>query len=147
MNTDSSALEEFFARVEQAFRFLEEEYGLVKQSSVGVTSANPFRVRYESATTAVLIEGVSWGSATVVSVGRKDARPEINFELVPLWTLARLEGAGHEVALNVLGQSAQIEASAAALPRLAMPALHGDFSHIDAARSYLEERVRKASKA
>jgi hypothetical protein len=147
MNTISPSLTEFFARAERAFRFLEDEYGFVKQSSSATAYGNPFHVLYENPTTAVIIEGVSWGSAAIAYVGRKGGRSGINFELVPLWTLARLEGAGREDALTVPGQAAQIEASAAALPRLARAALQGEFAAIDAARTYLEERVREASKA
>jgi hypothetical protein len=147
MNTVDTPLDEFFAESELAFRFLEEQYGFVKQSSAMTSHPNPFTVRYENASTAVMIEGVSWGSGAVVSVGKKEGRPGPSFELVPLWTIARLEGAGQEEALTVQGQSAQMKASAAALPRLAGAALRGDFSVIEAARNYLEERLLKASKA
>ncbi len=147
MNAVNPSLDEFFAQTEQAFRFLEDEYAFVKRSSEAAPYANPFNVRYENATTAVMIEGVSWGSAAILSVGPRNGRPGTNFELVPLWTLARLEGAGREDALTVPGQSAQIKASAAALVRLAGAALQGDFSAVDAARTYLEERMRQASKA
>ena len=146
MNTASPPLDEFFIQAEIAFRFLEDEYGFVRQSLATTLHSNPFTLRYENAATAVVIEGVSWGSAAVVSVGRKGGRPGNKFELVPLWTLARLEGEGNEKVLTVEGQVAQLGASAAALPRLAGAALKGDFSAIDAARAYLEERVLKASK-
>ena len=146
MNATSPSLEEFFVQAEKAFRFLEDEYGCVKQSSAASLHPNPFAVRYENALTAVVVEGVNWGSAAIVSVGRKGGRPGTSFELVPLWTLARLEAEGNENALTVEGQVAQLQASAAALPRLAGPALQGDFSAIEAARAYLEARVLKASK-
>jgi hypothetical protein len=145
MNTTNPSLAEFLDQVANAFRYLELEYGFVKQASTTVPNANPFQLRYENDTTAVVIEGVSWGTAAIASVGKKGARSGTSFELVPLWTLARLEGAADEVALQAPGQAAQIEASAEALPRLAKSALLGDFSTIDAARCYLEERVRKAT--
>jgi hypothetical protein len=147
MSTASPPLDEFFVQAEMAFRFLEEGYGFVKQSSTASLHPNPFTVRYENAVAAVVIEGVSWGSGAIVSIGRKGAKPGNTFELVPLWTLARLEGDGSESALEVAGQVAQLRASAAALPRLAGAALQGDFSAIEAARAYLEERVLKASRS
>jgi hypothetical protein len=146
MNTTSPSLEEFLARVEYAFRFLLSEYGFAKTTSSTALRPQPFQLRYENATTAVLVEGQSWGTAAIVSIGKKDARPEGNFELVPLWTLARLKGADHEAALHVPGQLAQIEANAVALRGLAEAALQGDFSAVEAARTYLEERVRKATR-
>jgi hypothetical protein len=145
MNATSPSLEEFLVQAEMAFRFLEDEYGCVKQSSAASLHPNPFSVRYENALTAVVVEGVNWGSAAIVSVGKKGGRPGNIHELVPLWTLARLEAEGKENALTVAGQFAQLQASAAALQRLAGPALQGDFAAIEAARAYLEEHVPKAS--
>ena len=146
MNTFSPSSDQFLTTAEHAFSFLASEYGFAKAASNATPIPQSFRLRFENATTAVLVEGQGWGTAATVSIGRKNARPEGNFELVPLWTLARLKGAEHEAALHIPGQIAQIEANAAALRSLAGSALLGDFSAVEVARTYLEERVRKAAR-
>ncbi len=146
MNTLNPSLQEFTARAKQLFGFLASEYGFSESPSDAVPGAQPFQLRYENETTAVLIEGQSWGTAATVSIGEKNAKRKSDFDLVPLWTLARLRGAEHEASLHISGQLAQLEANAVALQSLAGAALWGDFSAVEAGRAYLEDRVRKATR-
>jgi hypothetical protein len=147
MNTLTPSPDEFLTQARQAFGFLSPEYGFAETTpSAPPLTDKQFRLRYENATTAVLIEGQSWGTTATVSIGEKDLQQESSFALVPLWTIARLKGAEHEAALQKPGQLAQIEASAAVLRSLAGEALQGKFSEVEAARNYLEERVRHATR-
>jgi hypothetical protein len=147
MNSLSPSPEEFLTQTKQAFGFLVCEYGFTEVTSDPALRGQPFRLRYENLTTAVLIEGQSWGSAATVSIGEKNVGQDGSFHLVPLWSLARLNGAEHEAALHVPGQLAQIEANAAALRSVAVEALQGNFSAVKTARYYLEERVRQATRS
>ena len=145
MNTPNPSLAEFLAKAEEMFDFLTCEYGFERISHGAAQSSQPYQLRYENATTAVLVEGLSWGTAATVWIGKKGARQGSDFALVPLWTLARMKSEQQAADLQVLGQHAQLQANAIALRNLAAAALQGEFSAVDTARIYLKERVRKAT--
>jgi len=146
MPSKRPSLTEFADHVRKAFGYLAAEYGFAEVNLASAQLPQPFYVLFENATTAVLVEGQSWGTAATTYVGRKGARPGNDFALVPLWTIARLTNPTQEQDLEQPGQLAQVSASAAALRRLAEPALYGEFTVLSAAQAYLLERVRKASR-
>lgn len=140
--TTPPPLAEFRSTVREAFAFLVKEYGFSEVLPRGQSQGNAFEVAFTNSTTTVLVEGISWGTAAMVWVGSRDATRNADFEMVPLWAMARVTSPADEQSLSVVGQIEQVKANAQLLEKLALPALRGEFSSLEAPRRFLLDRVR-----
>lgn len=140
--TTPPSQDEFVAVVREAFAFLAKTYGFAEQPARAGAEGNAFAVTFKNDTTSVVVEGISWGTATMVWVGPRNATQNADFERVPLWAMARTASPSDEASLSVVGQIEQVKANAELLEKLALPALRGDFSCLEAPRRFLLDRVR-----
>lgn len=134
--------EGFFRIVRDAFRFLETEHGFRELSREEGDNANEFSINYENDTTKVYVEGISWGTAAMAWFGPKGAKAGNDFDLVPVWAVAKMLDPEVFDGISQGGQIEQIKANAAAITNIGQPVLEGDFSILEPARKFLIDRVR-----
>jgi hypothetical protein len=115
-------LQEFLDAARWSFRFL-ERMGFAEEDLPVRRNQNPYELRYVSATTRVVVEGIDWGFSITARLGPRDE------ELVDLLTVVRLrdpEAAEHYAAAK--GRDKQLRLFAEAVRCYGDDMLAGDFT-------------------
>lgn len=139
--------DEFRARAREAFAFLTREFGFREEPVPRRGFHNPVAVWYANETTRVVVEGIHWGFASRVALGRA-GDPE-RFENFDLEDLVAVRSPGSE-ATDASGDGAQLgqlPGLAAQLRELGADVLAGDFAVFPALRARVDRRAAERRQA
>jgi hypothetical protein len=137
--TESPALIEFQEAARDAFGYLGREFAFRElEPPEKYLEVNPFIVWFANATTLVRVEGINWGFAAQVLLGRADAEDGWH-DTVPLWAVIKHRRPElYEEVTRSAGQLGDIRLYARALRETAGDVLRGNFGVFAAARAIVE---------
>jgi hypothetical protein len=136
MNRQES-IKHFQSKIRELFGFLPLEYGFVE-----LPPKSHHELVYQSASIAIEVRGVSWGTATEVHIRPLKDIPVSQIVAVPLWSIIQVHHPElYEAFSAVSGQIPQAEASAKIIREIFPTLLSGDTSLLAAPRTFLENRV------
>jgi hypothetical protein len=140
--TKSPSAIEFKEAVRDAFGYLRRDFAFREvEPPAKHVEVNPFFVGFANATTLVQIEGINYGFAAQVILGRADA-PDAWEATVPLWAIIKHRRPDlYEDTFRSPDQLGDIRVHARALREAADDVLRGDFRVFDAARAILDAQM------
>lgn len=140
-------VDEFKLYCAEQFSFLQNDFGFVLMRLPKKKDRNPFSVRYENATTIVIIEGANYGFGIDVWLATRGIAASNNkgYHLGDLINIRRPELMPSQAKLTDTRdvQKLQLREYAFALRECAQDVLNGDFTIFPALAAAVENRVKQ----